>query len=173
MEALCKAQPVTVLDTFFGGTEAERRQSIRMMGWFGTHLGNPLDAIPESDLIGWCERDPATRYLTMASVASYLRGSEEDASSHWSAIALTILERAPDRVAVLKEFAERFQPSAWSGSLTAILEGRSALLVELEQHADPRVVEFSVAEKERLAKEIEAKRRFEADHDRLTDERFE
>ena len=84
-----------------------------------------------------------------------------------------ILERAADRLAVLRAFAIRFRPSSWSGSLATILEGRKALLEELEKSSDTSVVEFAVAEGVRLSKQVEAERDFEAAHDRVTDERFE
>ncbi len=172
-EGMCKAQPVIVLDTFFGGDEPKRRTSARMLRRFGEHQSNPLDSVADECVITWCDGDPDMRYGAMAAVVSYLSGSEGNASSRWSHIALKLLERAPDRVAVAKQFAERFRPPSWSGSLAPILEGRRVLLTELEQHPDPRVVEFAIAEGQRLATEIEAERKFETAHDRLTDERFE
>ena len=85
-----------------------------------------------------------------------------------------LLERAPDPGAVGRTLATRFRPSGgWSGSLAVILEGRKRLLTELEEHADSRLVEFAIAEGQRLAKDIEAQRKWEAEHDRMSDERFE
>jgi hypothetical protein len=171
--ALCKVQPRTVLDSFFGGDELERRAAERMMKSSSQHRGNPLDAMPEDELVAWCDLAPEPRYVEMASVVSYLQGSEEEPGSHWSVIALRMMERAPDPVAVARMFAKRFRPHGWSGSLAVILESRKVLLTQLEQHPDPRLVEFACAEALRLAEEIEAQRRWEAEHDRGRDERFE
>ena len=173
LEALCKVQPRQVLATLFGGSEHERHASAAMMRWFGEHRGNPLDAIPENEMIAWCDDEPASRYATMASVVSYLRGSEEDAASQWSTVALTFLRRAPDPVAVARVFAGRFRPRSWSGSRAAILEGRRGLLTELETGANPALATFAKEEGVRLTDEIEAERKWEAEQDRKTDERFD
>jgi len=173
LEALCRVQPRVVLETLFGGNEKERRASALMMRWFGEHRGNPLDAMPEEAMIAWCDEEPRTRFITMASVVSYLRGSEEQAASQWSDIALTLLRRAHDPVAVARIFVERFRPGSWSGSRAAILEGRKGLLTELEGHRDARVAAFARDEGPRLALEIDEERRWEAEQDRQTDERFE
>jgi hypothetical protein len=171
--ALCKVQPRTVLDSFFGGNVLERRAAERMMKSSSQHRGNPLDAIPEDELVAWCDLAPEPRYVEMASVVSYLQGSEAEPGSHWSGIALRMMERSPDPVAVARMFAKRFRPHGWSGSLAVILESRKVLLSQLEQLPDPRLVEFARAEALRLAEEIEAERRWEVEHDRGRDERFE
>jgi hypothetical protein len=173
LEALCKVQPRQVLTTLFGGNDDEQRASAGMMRWFGEHRGNPLDAIPENEMIAWCDEQPGTRYVTMASVISYVRGSEEDSASQWSAIALEFLRRAPEAVAVVRVFARRFRPLSWSGSRAAILEGRQVLLSELEASADPALAAFAKEEGVRFATEVEAERKSEAAEDRKSDERFE
>jgi hypothetical protein len=59
--ALCKVQPRTVLDSFFGGDELERRAAERMMKSSSRHRGNPLDAMPEDELVAWCDLAPDPR----------------------------------------------------------------------------------------------------------------
>jgi len=172
-EALCRVQPHVVLDAFFGGDEGEPETSARLMSWFGEHRGNPLAAISEDEMIAWCDCAADMRYVRMASVAPYLRGLEEEAASQWSGVALKLIERAPDPVMVVRTFTERFRPQAWSGSRAAILEGRTGLLTQLEEHADPRLVAFATEERQRLAGEIEEERRCEAEQERRTGERFE
>jgi hypothetical protein len=173
LQALCEVQPRVVLEALFGGDEKERRDSAQMLREFGDHRGNPLDAIPQAAMIAWCNQEPGSRYVTMASVVSYLRGSEEEAASQWSGVALTLLQRAPDPVGVARIFVERFRPASWSGSLAAILEGRKGLLTELEGRPDSRLAAFAREEGLRLASEIETERAWEAKRDRQTDERFE
>jgi hypothetical protein len=172
-EALCKVQPRTVLDCFFTGNEQELRAAVWMIKSFTLHRRNPLDAMPEHEVIAWCDLAPEPRYLTMASVVSHLQGSEEEPRAHWSGVALKMMARAPDPVAIARVFVKRFRPSSgWSGSLAVILDGRKALLTELEKHPDPRLGEFALTEAPRFAEEIEAERRWEAEHDRA-DQRFE
>jgi len=173
LEALCKVQPRIVLDTLFGGSEADRQQSIKMMRWFESFAGYPLDVLPVGDVVAWCDEDRDTRYVTMASVVSYLRGTEEDVASQWSDIALTLLDRSSEPVAVARAFTERFRPMTWSGSLADILEGRKGLLAELEASDNAELAAFAKTENVRLSDEIDAERKWEAKHDRRIGERFE
>jgi hypothetical protein len=170
--ALCKVQPQIVLDSFFGGDDRELRGAVRMARSFSPR-GNPFDTMPEDEIFAWCDLAPETRYVLMASVVSYLQGSEEEPGSPWSAIALRMMDRAPDPVAIAQVFAKRFRPSGGSGSMAATLESRGLLLTELEQHRDPRLVEFARAERPRLAIEVDSWRKWEADLDRQRNERFE
>lgn len=173
-EALCKAQPLIVLDTLFTGDADEQRSIACTMKWLGSHRANPLDAIPMETLIAWCNRDPVTRYLVMAGVVSFMKGSEEEeVSSQWTGTALGLIELAPDPVAVARIFAGRFHPSGWSGSLASILEGRKALLEELTTHANEDLATFAAHEMKRLEAEIDAERRWESQRYRARDERFE
>jgi hypothetical protein len=61
----------------------------------------------------------------------------------------------------------------WSGSRASILESNAVLLDQLETYPEPDVAEFVAQEKIRIAKEIEAERRFEKLTARDKDERFE
>ncbi|HEY8262942.1 MAG TPA: hypothetical protein VIG26_01140 [Methyloceanibacter sp.] len=125
-------------------------------------------------MIEWCDKHPGARYPAMAGAISFVKGSEEeDVTSQWSSTALKLIERAPDRVAVIRTFVGRFHPSGWSGSLASILEGRKVLLEELKAHKNPDVVALATTEARRLADEVEATRQWEAKHDRERDERFE
>jgi hypothetical protein len=125
-------------------------------------------------VIEWCDKDPEARYPAMAGAVSFIKGSEEeDVASYWSSVALKLIERAPDPLAVLHTFVGRFRPSGWSGSLASILEGRKALLDKLAHHANEDVVACAGEESIRLAAEIDAERKWEAERDRNRDERFE
>jgi hypothetical protein len=134
---------------------------------------NPLDAVPHEDILTWCEHHRTERYPTMASAITLFRPGEEKATLEWSETAEVLLDRAPDRLAVLKEYVRRFQPHTYSGSLAAVMEGPLAPLNRLEEHADPAVAEFAKMEGVRLRQEVEEVRRHETEEDRQTDERFE
>jgi hypothetical protein len=174
MTALCKTQPTMVLDTFFAVTEEKHKSASGMLRWSDGRRKNPIDAIPSDALIEWCDREPDSRYPSMADIVSFLKGSdEEEVTSHWSGVALRLIEHAPDPVAVVRAFVERFRPSSWSGSLASILEGRKALLEELKGHKNPDVAAFANVVANKLALEVEEERTWEAKHDRQRDERFE
>jgi hypothetical protein len=65
------------------------------------------------EYIAWCDLASEPRYPTMASVVSYMQGSEEEPGPHWSGVALKMMARAPDPVAVARVFVKRFRPSGW------------------------------------------------------------
>jgi hypothetical protein len=173
LSGLFKVQPQQVLTTLFGGDSKKRQASLQLLRLFDEHRPSPLDAVPECEVLAWCQAGRAERYGTMASAVSYLRKSPEDPSSQWSDIALKLLAEAPDPVAVARAFAQRFRPSGWSGSLAAILEGRRALLAELRVHPNPRVVEFALAEDRQLIREIAAERDWKRAQEQQMDQRFE
>ena len=137
------------------------------------HQTNPLDAAQESDLFEWCEHDPTTRYPSIGAVASLFDHADKDAPLSWSNMALRILERAPDRVAVLTEYIRRFNPTSWSGSHAAVVESRAKLLDKFDQYPDAKVVEYVARDKIRLAQQVEQERQQENEEDRRRDERFE
>lgn len=173
IQSLLKTQPVPALDALFAGNEEERRQSALVINQIHNHHSNPLDVIPENDLLEWCGKDPAARYPVAASVVTIFHESHAKTPLKWTDLALSILERAPDRVAVLKQFVRRFKPSGWSGSLAVILEQRAQLLTQLEAYPDPLVVEFVATEQARLRQGIERERQSENQEDKARGERFE
>lgn len=61
-----------------------------------------------------------------------------------------MLGKAPDRVAVAKQFVGNFVPTAWSGSRAAVVESNARLLDDLLVYPDPALAEFVRAEKLRL-----------------------
>ena len=109
----------------------------------------------------------------MASVVTLFRPGAADEGMAWSEIAQALLDRAPDRLAIVKEYAQRFRPHSYSGSLATAMEAALAPLRRLEDDADQTVAAFARAERTRLRQEIESSRRYETETDRRTDERFE
>ena len=161
LEGLFSAQPAATLDGLFSGDTAERDLRMRIIKDVRRHDKNPLDVVPETDLFGWCDQDPKTRYSTIARVITISDHTEEAGPRRWTNIALHLLEKAPDRVEVLKQFARQFEPMSWSGSRASIVESNAKLLDELEAYPDPAVVDFVAQEKVRLGQAIEAERRAE------------
>jgi hypothetical protein len=172
-QKLLKVQPSAALDAFLAGAEEERRQGIRALQEMSEHQTAPVDGVQESDLFQWCDRDPTTRYPTIAAVATLFHRADKDRPLDWTKVALGIVERAPDRGAVLKEYVRRFNPRIWSGSHAAVVEARAKLLNQFDGHPDAAVVEYIAKEKIRLAQQIERERQQEYQEDRAKDERFE
>ena len=173
LQGLLYAQPAAVLDGLCSGDAEEIKEGIRIIEDGSRHDKNLLDVVPERDLLDWCDKEPNIRYAIVAAGITVSLPAEETGPRRWTNIALAMLERAHDRVAVLKEFIRRFRPTGWSGSRFTVLASNAKLLDELEGYSDPRFIEFVAQEKVRLGKEIEEARRLETTEDRASDERFE
>jgi hypothetical protein len=173
LQNLLATQPAAALDSLCSGDAAEIKQGIRIIEGASRYDKNLLDVAPEGDLLDWCDQEPKTRYAIIAAGITWSLAAEETGPRRWTNTALALLNKAPDRVAVLKAFVRRFSPMSWSGSRATIMASNAKLLDELEGYPDLAVTEFVAQEKLRLNKEIEAERRAETLADRLADERFE
>lgn len=173
LKGLFQVQPSASLEAFFGGGRAERSLSSHIILEASHHHGNVLDCVPSDVLIAWCDRKPDEHYPFMAGVMSVYVGQEDQGGLEWSSAFLAILDRAPDRVAVLNQLAERFRPRSWSGSLAIAMQTRLPLWQKLESYPDPAVGEFARSEGSRFGREIEKVRQEEAERDKSHDERFE
>ncbi len=165
--------PILAIDSLFPGDSAEIEQGIRILEDVSRYNKNLLDVVSEGDLLDWCDKEPNSRYATIAAGITWSFAAEETGARRWTNIALAVLMKAPDRIAVLKEFVRRFSPMSWSGSRATIMAANAKLLDELEEYSDPTFIEFVAQEKVRLGKEIEAERRAETLADKSADERFE
>jgi len=172
LQGLFSVQPAAALDGLCAGDAAELKRGIRLIEQIRSYNKNPLDAVPDNELFGWCDQEPAARYPAVAAAIT-ISSSADETGPRWTNRAIRLLEKAPDRVAVLKQFIRLFRPTSWSGSRATIMASNAKLLDELEEHQDPVVAEFVAQEKVRFAKEIEAERRAETLEDRAIDERFE
>jgi len=122
----------------------------------------------------WCDRDPAVRYPVIAGLVTVSTSASQTEPRKWTEIALLLLEKAPDKIAVLREFIRQLiEIRGWAGSLAATLEVNVKILEELTSYPDPAVVDFIARERIRIEKLIETERQRENAHDRQRDERFE
>jgi hypothetical protein len=171
--ALFSVQPVAALDGLFAGDTTELKKSVHILHNIRSVRKNPLDVVPEDELLGWCDQEPQTRYPAVAAAITIFHHAEEAGPRQWTNIALCLLDKAPDRVEVLKQFVQQFSPMSWSGSRAAIVEANAKLLDDLMAYPDPAVAEFVAQEKVRLCSAIEQERRHETEMDKKRDERFE
>jgi hypothetical protein len=161
---LFAVQPSVALSGLFGQTHLEIDRGVTM---FRNMHQNPVDGVPESNLLAWCDGDPRTRYPAVAKLITPL------ANEKWTDLALSILRHAPDRAKVLKQYVGRFELDRWRGSRADAIESRAKLLDILPDLNDSGL-EKSVAEsKDRLLKLAEEARREEAEAERRRNETFE
>ena len=134
---------------------------------------NPFEFISENDLLGWCDNEPRTRYPGIAKAISPVEASEQTGQPRWSRFALRLMDRAPDRLGVLKQLAAQFSPVHWVGSDAVNQESNTTLLEALIDHSDPAVREFVAQEKIRRFETAKAAKKAERIMQREADERFE
>jgi hypothetical protein len=174
LKGMLKLQTGAVLDALFAGSnDKERRQGVRFLDQLRDVDGKILDGVGDEKVLDWCEREPEIRYPLAAAVVSVFEGPDVRGRRNWTKVALSLLERTPDKARVLREFSRRLRPMSWSGSRAALMEANARLLDDLEDHPDPEVVRLVGVERSQLVMEIEGERRYESAHDQETDERFE
>ena len=168
LKILLRAQPVAALESLCGGDKSELDSGVRILDEAAQLRGNPFDTIPEGDLLTWCDQQPEIRYPAIAAGVTPFQPSGEAGVLQWTHVARKLLDKAPDRVAVLRGFTDKFIPTAWRGSRTATIESHARLLDELAIYADPAVVEFVTKEKARVADAIKVEQttEFFIDQDR-------
>ena len=172
LTALLEVQPVAVLDALFSGDEKDQQAGLQVFDYLGEHRGNPADAIPCETLIDWCNVAAEIRYPIAAAVVTFSRYIEESTSHVWSDQAAALLDGAPDPKRVLATFIARFRPMSWSGSRAALMESNARLLDGIAS-LTPSLEPFAMAAKAQFMEEVTAERRYETEHDRINDERFE
>jgi hypothetical protein len=173
VQALVRAQPTAALEALCGDNAEDLRLGISILDQAGQLRRNAFDAIPEADLLTWCEQQPGTRYAAVASGITAFQPSVETGRPEWTSTAHKFLDKAPNRVEVLKGFIGQFSPMEWTGSRVAIVESNTRLLDELTEHPDPALVEFVRKEKARLSQAVQSERWTETLIQRERDERFE
>jgi hypothetical protein len=171
--SLFTVQPRAALDAFCGGGDIELEHGFHLLNDIDRLKSGVFSVIPESELFAWCDEQPSVRYPAIAGSVAISTNDEGSGSRAWTNIALRVLEKAPDRVEVLKRYVEQIRSSGGWGSRSGIMEAKAKLLDKLENYPDPKVVTFISEEKARLAHDIALERRFETSIGRAMDERFE
>ncbi|MGA3200730.1 MAG: hypothetical protein ABSD89_15200 [Halobacteriota archaeon] len=173
LQALLGAQPLAALEALCGDNAVDLKLGVGILDEVGQLRRNAFDAIPEADLLSWCDRQPETRYPAVAGGVAAFQPSGDAGRPEWTSTARKLLDKAPDRVEVLKKFIAQFSPIGWVGSHAAIVGANAKLLDQLDGYADPALVEFIANEKTRLSKAIHAEKQTETLIEREWHERFE
>lgn len=183
VKALAGKFPIIVLDILLErAADAQDRSYLFSTSRIGriNHTAN----IDPDIMFAWAEKKPSSRYEALAHVVSIwekIDGAPEEAQDldevsgalRWTETAKRLIQSAPDQIAVLNAFLQRFRPSGWSGSLAAILESRLPLLESLAAENDPGIRDWALARISTYKSEIEHQRDWEARDARERDERFE
>lgn len=174
LKSLLQCHPEAILDELLSGDEPSRRRSVRILGDLSRLKNNVLDVLPETALIGWCDKDPDLRYPLAASVVTLFRRPKSGEPHQWLALTETLLRRAPDALFILKIAMRRLYPSGgWSGSLATKLEGRLKLLDSFPGGDEPAFARVIAEARASLQSSIDDERLREKERDDDRNNRFE
>jgi hypothetical protein len=170
--SMIASQRRAALDGLCGGGPKELAAGLSILESIREFRQNPTDRIPEEVLLSWCDQEPAERYPAIARVIRIATRKADAAPMEWTPVARHLLDRAPDRVAVLEQYVRQFG-HIWAGAKLDDIESRVRMLDEYRTHEDPGVAAFATSEGARLGAAIATARRQEAASARERDERFE
>jgi hypothetical protein len=171
LQILFKLQPRVALDVLFDKQSAEGALNVDDFDDPSDRRKNPLDEVPQAEILSWCDERPTERYATLSRAVSF--HSNEGSGITWTPLAREMLKRAPDSLAVLKHFVGRFSPTSWMGSRAAIVEARLPLLEQLDGIVGESISEFIREARTELVEDITRSRKWETERDSDRDERFE
>jgi hypothetical protein len=171
--ALFAAQPTVMLDDLFAPERQNERPGFRDFFDHDDLLGSPLDRIPETTLLAWCDEDSTVRYpLISARMVPFIKAPNSE-KPQWKPSALTLLEHAPNKVDVLQHYIGHFEPMSWSGSRSATWEANVRLLDHFENHSDIDLAAFARLRQDELRRLLDDLKRQELDSEKRENERFE
>ncbi len=172
--ALVSVQPIATLNALLGGETSEFALGCDILGATCFVESKPLDVVPDEQLVSWCDVAPEVRYPAVAGLITFSHQNGEDPAAVWTSKAWVVLQRAPNRVSILKKFLERFRPlGGFVDSAASILKSNASLLNELEDFNDPDLKEYLPRAKALVNEALENEKRLELLLARQTDERFE
>ncbi|MGQ0583583.1 MAG: hypothetical protein ACT4O6_16715 [Reyranella sp.] len=173
VQAAIKVQSVVSLDCFLSGDVVTVEEGVRISQRMKNQRVNPFGSLRQVELIAWCSEEPAVRFPLAARIVQFAQEGGNEVATGWTDIALEMLRQAPNRSDVLAQFAARFVPSGWSGSLVPRLEAYGGLLDSLDRFGDDTFSAAITGQRARLVETIKQQRIFEDRLHRPRDESFE
>jgi hypothetical protein len=174
LSALFSVQPIAALDGLCPTDMKESDLSARILEEVSRLRMSPFHLISAEVLLGWGDQDPTSRYPLLATFIPISQPSADTGEPEWTSVARLLLDKAPDRIQVLKNFLTQLDPIAWFGnSRASIVKSNEKLLDDLADYPDPAVVEFIREQKTRLAAVVKDYSHIDDMIARETDERFE
>jgi hypothetical protein len=173
MTGLFQVHPSDVLDELANGNQKVQRRSAALMAEFMQFGKSPMDVVPDTTVIAWCDRDAKARYPFAAAIVPLFDQTNDENPHVWKSIVRTLLRNAPDTDAVFKEIAGRLYPTGGVGSLSSQYESRLKLLNQLDLSDRPTLAGALAKAKETLQEEVDAWRSRETERDLARSGRFE
>ncbi|WP_211238734.1 hypothetical protein, partial [Roseivivax isoporae] len=169
-----RLMPKEFLDRAFQGTEDQQHRRAFFIR-HGSIRRNPLSKIDVANLIEWCQhRNEADAWGLVASVIGlWEKGDGNRDGSSMTSSAVEFLEAAPNCEPVLKAYADRVAPLAWSGSRADVMQPRADSIAELTNHEQEAIANAAKSVSARLAIEIERERARDRQRDEESEQRFE
>lgn len=171
--ALFAVQPIVLLNDIFAPERQDERTGFRSFFDHDDLLGSPLDRIPETTLLTWCDEDSSVRYsLIAARMVPFVKAPNSE-KPQWKPSALALLERAPNKIEVLKNYIHHFEPMSWSGPRSVTWEANVRLLDHFENHTDVVLAAFARLRRNELRRFLDNLKREELESEKRENERFE
>lgn len=174
IETTASLMPEAFLNLFFESTEEdEQRRRLLFIRHGGLHR-SPLVKIDMKVLLAWCRTKGDTSVWTSVAAGIDLWTTDgEHGAVTMSESAIRFLEASPVPGAVLGVFAERVEPSSWSGSRANVMQPRADAIAGLVAHPSAEIVEAAESVSSQLAKLIEHEMVREQREDEQREQRFE
>lgn len=167
---LAEIHPAIFLDAFIGNDDYIFR---RMRFNDLERADSPVNQIPESVIIDWCERAPDIRYPLIVSSMQMYSKSKDSEDLCWHPILPTIFDKSPNLQAVLSQLEKEIYPMSWSGSQSDAMARRLVLFTKLFEHPNSEIRDWAVEQHQKLRLAIEVEREHELKEHQERFERFE
>jgi hypothetical protein len=171
--SLLNVAPKAALDALCGGDDSDLGGELSEIEDVLRIKSKLFVAIGEDALLAWCDEKPPSRYPAFAGSVPISIPDADSKEYEWSPIALRLLEKAPDRIEVVRRFVTQIASEGGWGSRATNIEAKAKLLDKLSQYPDPALVAFVAEEKLRIVEYIEHERRSESARDRRESGSFE
>jgi hypothetical protein len=125
----------------------------------------------EDDLFAWCDQEPTVRYPAVAREITIHYGKDGE-PLQWTSLSLRLLDKAPNRIAVLRQYVADVEFMSWHVSAEARAANLKFLRV-LESYPDPAVAAFVTEQSARLSIISDDWLRAEREADSKKDQSFE
>ncbi|WP_440807128.1 hypothetical protein [Pseudomonas syringae] len=107
ISTLVTAYPHVTLDVLFEGEASGRDERALLLYAFDEAENSPAHEFVTDDVIDWCQREPVSRYPFAAMIVPLFQDSALSQPEPWTPLALSVLGRAPDQIAVLQAYERR------------------------------------------------------------------
>lgn len=110
LSALITEYSQVTLDVLFEGRASGLHEHASILYVFDEVGNRPTDGFATDDVIDWCEHEPVSRYPFAALIVPLFQDSPRTQPESWTQLSLSILNRAPDQIAVLQAYGLRLGP---------------------------------------------------------------